>query len=115
MGGRGLALWRLAWTSVQIAADKTMSRSLSSKRPSPRCEGPLGGEAAHRLSRVSSPTSSRAASHLADLIGSLTDAQLDVIGFRQRTFSGSIEWIAQLVVRHIDEHHAGIRAGLTPT
>ena len=54
------------------------------------------------------------ASHLADLIGSLTDAQLDVIGFRQRTFSGSIEWIARLVVRHIDEHHAGIRAGLTP-
>jgi hypothetical protein len=52
------------------------------------------------------------AAHLADLLGSLTDAQLDVAAFRQRGFTGSVEWIAGLVVRHIDEHHASIRATL---
>jgi DinB family protein len=55
------------------------------------------------------------ASHLGDLIGSLTDTQLDTIGFRQRSFFGSIEWITRLVVRHIDEHHASIRATVTRT
>jgi hypothetical protein len=52
------------------------------------------------------------ASHFAELVGSLSDAQLDLIGFRQRAATRTIEWIAKIVIRHVDEHHEGIRLGL---
>src|SRR3990170_8652368 len=52
------------------------------------------------------------ASHFAELVGSLSDAQLDLIGFRQGAVTRTIEWIAKIVIRHVDEHHEGIRLGL---
>src|SRR5207302_2454788 len=60
---------------VALRKPNTMCCSLNSKRLSERA---LGGEAAHRLSRVSSPTSSRAASlrelleqHIVELFATL--------------------------------------------
>jgi hypothetical protein len=52
------------------------------------------------------------ASHFAELVGSLSDAQLEVAGFRQGSVTRTIEWIAKIVIRHVDEHHEGIRLGL---
>jgi hypothetical protein len=54
------------------------------------------------------------ASHFVELVGSLRDAQLDVVGFRQAGSTRTIEWVVKLVIRHVDEHHASIRLALTP-
>ena len=53
-------------------------------------------------------------SHFSELVGSLSDAQLDLIAFAQEpSIRRSIEWVGKLVARHVDEHHYGIRAALT--
>lgn len=52
------------------------------------------------------------ASHFAQLVGSLSDAQLDAIGFQQGSATRTIEWIAKIVIRHIDEHHESLRRAL---
>jgi hypothetical protein len=53
-------------------------------------------------------------SHFCELIGSLSDAQLDLIGYAQGgSIRRSLEWVAKIVLRHMDEHHQGIRAALS--
>ena len=54
-----------------------------------------------------------ATSNFCDLIGSLSDAQLDIIAFTQTSqkhgaVRKSVEWVAALVMRHVDEHHPSI-------
>jgi len=54
-----------------------------------------------------------ATSNFCDLIGSLSDAQLDIIAFTQTSqkhgaVRKSVEWVAALVIRHVDEHHPSI-------
>jgi len=58
-----------------------------------------------------------ATSSFCDLIGSLSDAQLDLIAFTQTSrkhgfVRRSVEWVAELVMRHVDEHHPSIREAL---
>lgn len=52
------------------------------------------------------------ASHFAELVGSLSDVQLEITGVRQGSVTRTIEWIARIVARHVDEHHEGIRRGV---
>lgn len=53
-------------------------------------------------------------SHFGELLGSLSDAQLDLIAFAQGpSVSRSIEWVGKLVARHVDEHVRGIRTALS--
>ena len=58
-----------------------------------------------------------ATSNFCDLIGSLSDAQLDLIAFTQTSqkygaVRKSVEWVASLVMRHVDEHHQSISEAL---
>ena len=48
------------------------------------------------------------AEHFGALVRSLSDEQLDGIGFAQRDARRDVAWIVKLVMRHIDEHRAGI-------
>jgi hypothetical protein len=48
------------------------------------------------------------AEHFGALVRSLSDEQLDRIGFAQRGARRDIAWVVKLVMRHIDEHRAGI-------
>lgn len=74
---------------------------------------------ARRRQRLGLPSKDEALTFLrlsalnfAELVGSLSDAQLEVTGFRQGSVTRTIEWIAKIVIRHVDEHHEGIRLGL---
>lgn len=75
---------------------------------------------ARRRERLGLPTKSEtlaylhvATSHFCELIGSLSDAQLDLVGFTQVGRRRSIEWVANVaIVRHVDEHHDAIRAAV---
>ena len=74
---------------------------------------------ARRRGRLGLPTKAEAfrflrvsAGHFVELIGSLGDAQLDVIGFRQAGNTRTIEWVVKIVMRHLDEHHASIQRAL---
>jgi len=52
--------------------------------------------------------------HFCELVGSLSDTQLDFIAFAQGpSIRRSIEWVGKLVARHVDEHLRGIRAALS--
>jgi hypothetical protein len=53
------------------------------------------------------------AEHFADLVRSLSDEQLDRIGFAQRDARRDVAWVVRLVMRHIDEHRAGILGALS--
>lgn len=48
------------------------------------------------------------AEHFGALVRSLSDEQLDMIGFAQGNARRDVAWIVKLVMRHIDEHRAGI-------
>jgi hypothetical protein len=48
------------------------------------------------------------AEHFGALVRSLSDEQLDRIGFAQRDARRDVAWVVKLVMRHIDEHRAGI-------
>jgi hypothetical protein len=48
------------------------------------------------------------AEHFGALVRSLSDEQLEMIGFRQGDARRDVAWIVKLVMRHIDEHRAGI-------
>lgn len=52
------------------------------------------------------------AEHFDALVRSLSDEQLDRIGFAQREARRNVEWVVRLVMRHMDEHSAGIRRAL---
>ena len=47
------------------------------------------------------------AEHFGALVRSLSDAQLEKIAFRQRD-ERDVAWVVKLVMRHIEEHRAGI-------
>ena len=52
--------------------------------------------------------------HFCELVGSLSDTQLDLMAFAQGpSIRRSIEWVGKLVARHVDEHLRGIRAALS--
>lgn len=55
-----------------------------------------------------------AGSHFAELAGSLSDAQLELVGFAQGQITRSVEWVTKVVIRHVDEHHGGIQRALAP-
>jgi DinB family protein len=75
---------------------------------------------AHRSQRLGLPAKDEtiryvrvATANFCDLIGSLSDAQLKVIAFTQKSpkhgsVRRSVEWVAELVMRHVDEHHPSI-------
>lgn len=48
------------------------------------------------------------AEHFGALVRSLSDEQLDMIGFALGDARRDVAWIVKLVMRHIDEHRAGI-------
>lgn len=48
------------------------------------------------------------AEHFGALVRSLSDEQLDRIGFAQGDARRDVAWIVRLVMRHVDEHRAGI-------
>jgi hypothetical protein len=48
------------------------------------------------------------AEHFTALVRSLSDEQLDQIGFAQGSARRDVAWVVKLVMRHIDEHRAGI-------
>jgi hypothetical protein len=48
------------------------------------------------------------AEHFSALVRSLSEEQLDRIGFAHRDARRDIAWVVKLVTRHIDEHRAGI-------
>jgi DinB family protein len=52
------------------------------------------------------------AEHFAALVRSLSDEQLDRIGFAQRDARRDVAWVVRLVMRHVDEHRAGIVGAL---
>jgi hypothetical protein len=53
------------------------------------------------------------AEHFGALVRSLSDEQLDRIGFAQGEARREAAWVVRLVMRHIDEHRAGILEALT--
>jgi len=52
------------------------------------------------------------AEHFAALVRSLSEEQLERIGFAQRDARRDVAWVVRLVMRHIDEHRAGIVGAL---
>jgi hypothetical protein len=52
------------------------------------------------------------AEHFAVLVRSLSEEQLDRIGFAQREARRDVAWVVRLVMRHIDEHRAGIQGAI---
>ena len=48
------------------------------------------------------------AEHFSVLVRSLSDEQLDRVGFAQGPARRDVTWIVKLVMRHMDEHRAGI-------
>jgi hypothetical protein len=48
------------------------------------------------------------AEHFSVLVRSLSDEQLDRVGFAQGPAQRDVAWIVKLVMRHMDEHRAGI-------
>jgi hypothetical protein len=52
------------------------------------------------------------AEHFGALVRSLSDEQLDRIGFAQGEARRDVAWVVGLVMRHIDEHRAGILGAL---
>lgn len=52
------------------------------------------------------------AEHFGALVRSLSDEQLDRIGFAQGEARRDVAWVVRLVMRHIEEHRAGILGAL---
>jgi hypothetical protein len=48
------------------------------------------------------------AEHFGALVRSLSDEQLEMIGFRQGDARRDVAWVVKLVMRHIEEHRPGI-------
>ena len=48
------------------------------------------------------------AEHFGALVRSLSDEQLDRVGFAQGAARRDVAWVVKLVMRHMDEHRAGI-------
>lgn len=52
------------------------------------------------------------AEHFGALVRSLSDEQLDRIGFVHGTARRDVAWVVTLVMRHIDEHRSGILSAI---
>jgi len=52
------------------------------------------------------------AEHFGALVRSLSDEQLDRVGFAQGTARRDVAWVVKLVMRHMDEHRVGILSAI---
>lgn len=52
------------------------------------------------------------AEHFGALVRSLSDEQLDRIGFAHGAARRDVAWVVKLVMRHVDEHRSGILSAI---